>query len=84
MKTDRVLLAEWLGDSTDSYNDIPWPMVHEWAGYDVVRWINQQDYTRCQMILEKDPNPLHTGVQRLYAEFYDSALRTEFALRFAK
>ena len=54
MKTERVFLCEWLGDYTDGYNDIPWPMVHEWVGYDAVRWINSQDYSRVQLILEKD------------------------------
>jgi hypothetical protein len=84
MKHDRVFLAEWLGDTTDGYNDIPWPMVHEWAGHDCIRWINGQNYNRCQLILEKDIDPLKTGMQKLYAEFYDPALRTEFALRFGK
>ena len=84
MKTERVFLCEWLGDYTDGYNDIPWPMVHEWVGYDAVRWINSQDYSRVQLILEKDASPLNAGIQRLYAEFYVPALRSEFALRFAK
>ena len=59
-------------------------MVHEWVGYDAVRWINSQDYSRVQLILEKDTSPLNAGIQRLYAEFYVPALRSEFALRFAK
>ncbi len=84
MKSDRVLLCEWVGDSTDGYNDIPWPMVHEWVGYDTIRWINGQNYHHCQLILEKNSSPLYTGIQKLYAEFYDPKLRTEFALRFAK
>lgn len=84
MKSDRVFLCEWLGDTADGYNDIPWPMVHEWVGYDAIRWINSQNYNHCQLILEKNSSPLHTGFQKLYAEFYDPKLRTEFALRFAK
>lgn len=83
MKVDRVFLCEWLGDNTDGYNDIPWPMVHEWVGYDVVRWLNRQDPIRCQMILEKDTG-INSGMQKLYAEFYDPKLRTEFALIHAK
>jgi hypothetical protein len=59
-------------------------MVHEWVGYDAVRWINGQDHCYAQLILEKDANPLNAGMQRLYAEFYVPALRSEFALRFAK
>lgn len=84
MKNDRVLLAEWLGDYTDGYNDIPWPLIHERAGSAVIRWLNQQDYTEVQMILEKGEGGGRTGQQRLYAEFYLPALRTEFALKFAK
>lgn len=84
MKSDRVLLAEWLGDYTDSYNDIPWPLVHERAGSDAIRWLNQQDHTEVQMILEKGEGGGRTGQQRLYAEFYLPILRTEFALKFNK
>ena len=84
MKNDRVLLCEWLGDTTDGYNDIPWPMVHEWAGYEAVRWINAQNYHHCQLILEKGTGLYDTGMQKLYVEFYQPALRSEFALRFAK
>jgi len=83
MKSDRVFLAEWLGDPTDGYNDIPWPMVHEWAGYEAIRWINSQNHTDVQMILERGTDFSH-GFIKLYAEFYTPALRTEFALRFAK
>lgn len=83
MKSDRVLLAEWLGDSTDGYTDIPWPLIHDRAGDEIVRWLNQQDLSGCQMILEK-ASGVSTGKQRLYAEFYQPALRTEFALRFGK
>lgn len=84
MKTERVFLAEWLGDPTDGYNDIPWPMVHEWVGHEAVRWINRQDYTKAQMILEKSTDPTDVGIQKLYVEFYVPSLRSEFALRFAK
>lgn len=83
MKNDRVMLAEWLGDYTDGYNDIPWPMVHEWAGYETIRWINQKPHTEVQLILEKEQG-LNAGMQRLYAEFYVPSMRTEFALRFNK
>jgi hypothetical protein len=84
MKTERVFLSEWLGDTTDSYNDIPWPMVHEWVGYDCIRWINSQNYNDCQLVLEKGSGLQDAGIQRLYVEFFTPSLRTEFALRFAK
>lgn len=83
MKNERVFLCEWLGDSTDGYNDIPWPMVHEWVGYDCIRWLNSQNHLDCQLILEKGKDFSH-GFMKLYAEFYSEKLRTEFALRFAK
>jgi len=83
MKNEKVMLAEWLGDYTDGYNDIPWPMVHDRAGYETIRWINQKSHTEVQLILEKDTG-INAGMQRLYAEFYTPELRTEFALRFDK
>lgn len=82
MKNDKVFLAEWLGDYTDGYIDIPWPMVHDIVGNDLIKWLNSHPYDHVQMILEKDP--LDKAKQRLYAEFYVPALRSEFALRFAK
>ena len=83
MKCERVFLCEWLGDSTDGYNDIPWPMVHEWVGSECIQWINRQRHTDCQMIIEKGRDFNH-GFIRLYVEFFKDSLRTEFALRFAK
>ena len=81
MKNDRVKLAAWLGDYTDGYVDIPWPLVHDQAGADVISWINSRDHVKCQMILEKLPDG---ASQELWAEFYDPKLYTEFVLRFAK
>lgn len=83
MKNNKVFLAEWLGDSTDSYNDIPWPMIHEWVGYETIRWINSRNHDDCQLILEKSIG-LNDGFIKLYVEFYRPELRSEFALRFAK
>ena len=83
METNRVFLCEWLGNHTDGYDDIPWSMVHECAGYDVIRWLKQQDHDDCRLILERGTY-FSYGFIKLYAEFYTSALRTEFALRFAK
>lgn len=84
MKNDKIFLCEWLGDTTDGYNDIPWPMVHEWVGYDCIRWINGQNHADCQLVLEKSTGLYDAGMQRLYVEFFTPGLRTEFALRFAK
>jgi hypothetical protein len=83
MKNERVFLAEWLGDYTDGYNDIPWPMVHEWAGYECIRWINSQNVNDVQLVLEKQPG-MSSGIFQLYVEFFRPSLRSEFALRFAK
>lgn len=83
MKNDRVFLCEWMGDVTDGYNDIPWPMVHEWVGHDTIRWLNQQRHLDCQLMLEKSTDSFK-GFMKLYAEFYNPAIRTEFAIRFAK
>jgi hypothetical protein len=83
MKNDRVFLAEWLGDSADGYNDIPWPLIHEHVGNDAVRWLNSQSPDRVQMVLERGTD-FSSGRFKLYAEFFQPALRSEFALRFAK
>ena len=80
MKSDRVFLHNWKVDSADEYVDIPWPLVHKCAGAELVSWLNSRDHTEAQMILEKTSD----GWQTLWAEFYDSKIRTEFALRFAK
>lgn len=81
MRSERVFLAEWLGD--DEYTDIPWPMVHEWVGHDAVKWLNSQKHHHCQLVLEKNTG-FSSNVCKLYAEFYRRELRMEFALRFAK
>lgn len=83
MKTNRVFLYEWLGDGTDGYNDIPWPRVHEQVGNEAMRWINDQDHSEVQLILEKQTG-FATGQQKLWVEFYQPRLRTEFALRFGR
>lgn len=80
MKSDLIYLAEWDGYQGDDYVDIPWPKVHQLIGNEQIRWIQGQDTTKCQLLLDSTP----TGIHRLYVEFYDSALRTEYALRFAK
>jgi hypothetical protein len=81
MKFERVQLAQWIGDITDGYIDIPWPLVHHQAGSDEIAWLNLQDPVNCQMILDKDQDGT---VRTLWAEFYSATLRTEYALRFGK
>jgi hypothetical protein len=81
MKCQRVFLARWLADYTDSYVDIPWPEVHRQSNSAVINWINQQDPTVCQMIMDREEN----GSQRsLWAEFYQPRTYTEYLLRFAQ
>lgn len=82
MKNNKLKLAEWLGDYTDGYVDIPWPLVHEQAGSEEIRWLNQQDPVDCQMILHK--NPKDQAQQSLWAEFYKEQKLTEYCIRFAK
>ena len=83
MKNDRVFLAEWFGEYSDNYHDIPWPMVHEWVGHDAIRWINSQNMHDAQLIIEQGTD-FSTGIVKLYVEFFRPSLRSEFALRFAK
>jgi hypothetical protein len=82
MKTNRVKLAEWLGDYTDGYVDIPWPLVHGQAGDEQIRWLNKQDPSHVQMVLEKEKD--EPAQQTLWAEFYRPETHIEYALRFAK
>jgi hypothetical protein len=80
MRSNRIFLHNWQGDYTDGYVDIPWPLIHQVTGSEIINWLNRQDPIDVQMILEKTDD----GWQSLWAEFYRDELRTEFALRFAK
>lgn len=81
MRSDRIKLAEWIGDVTDSYVDIPWPLVHKQAGSEIISWLTKQDHIQCQMILDKKKD---SAIQSLWAEFYDANLRAECDLKFGK
>jgi hypothetical protein len=74
-------LALWIGDITDGYVDRPWPEVHNQAGSAVINWLNQQDPTKCQIIMDKEQDG---SVRSLWAEFYNENLRLEYALRFGQ
>ena len=81
MKCDRVKLADWLGDLTDGYVDIPWPQVHEQAGREEVNWLLNQDPMHCQLIMDKEQDG---ALRSLWAEFYIESLRLQYALKFGK
>lgn len=74
MKSSRVKLAEWIS-SKNTYIDIPWPLVHNQAGIENIKWLNQQDPINVQIILEKREK---TGTQVLWAEFYKEYLLYEY------
>lgn len=74
MKSSRVKLAEWFS-SFDPCIDIPWPVVHEQAGIENIKWLNSQDPINAQMVLEKRNE---TGAQVLWAEFYNEQLLFEY------
>jgi hypothetical protein len=80
MKNSRVFLHNWQGDPADRYLDIPWPLIHQVSGTEMIAWLDQQDVSHVQMVLDRTAD----GWQTLWAEFYDDKTRTEFALRFAK
>ncbi len=80
MKSNRIFIHNWQGDSTDEFVDIPWPLIHKVADTEMVNWLTAKEHTQAQMILEKTSD----GWQTLWAEIYDPKARTEFALRFAK
>jgi hypothetical protein len=79
MKSSTVALAEWQGLDTDGYIDIPWPRVHRQAGRDTVAWLEHQDWTRVQMMVNNTD-----GHCQLVAEFFCDQTRCEFALRFGR
>lgn len=83
MKNERVLIAEWLDTCADEFIDIPWPLIHQIAGHEIIQWINDYPTDCVQMVLEKMPDE-NAGIKRLYVEFYQDVLRSEFALKFAK
>ena len=80
MKSDKIKIAEWLGDYTDGYVDIPWPEVQKQAGNEIIKWVNSLPTDRAQLILEKTPD----AIQSLWIEFFDHNLRIECALRFSR
>lgn len=82
MKSERIYLAKWQGNVDEEHGavDIPWPKVHQLIGNEQIRWIQNQGFDRCQLVLDTTA----AGVHKLYAEFYDHTLRVEYALRFAK
>lgn len=85
MKSEKVLLCRWRceGWEEELNNDIPWPLIHEKTGNEIIRWINNQDHVNCQLILEKNTS-FAMNTNSLFVEFYNPKLRTEFAIRFAK
>lgn len=74
MKSSKVKLAEWLSERT-SYIDIPWPLVHDQAGIENIKWLNSQDPFDVQIVLERREK---TGTQILWAEFYKENLLYEY------
>lgn len=79
MKSERIKIAEWLGEYSDGYVDIPWPSVQQQAGSEIIKWINSVPANKAQLILEKTPE----AIQSLWIEFYDHNLRIECALKFS-
>jgi hypothetical protein len=75
MKNKRVELYKWLPQEGETI-EIDWPKVHKTIGLEQTKWLLDQNYDRCQLILER------TGVYcRLVAEFFDEKLELEYRLR---
>lgn len=79
MKHDRIKLAQWQGSTGDQYVDIPWPQVHAQASSAAIDWLNRQDSTHCQLMLETV-----NQFQSLWAEFYNSTVFAEYTEKFGK
>jgi hypothetical protein len=80
MKNKRVFLHNWQGDCTDGYVDIPWPLIHQIVGSEQITWLQNQEISGAQLILDKTAD----GWQSLWAEFYSDKVHLEYILRFAK
>ena len=72
MKAWRTTLVKW--SKTDSL-DVDWPWVHQQVGESRIGWINQQNPTKCQLVIEHTLN--HT---QLSVEFYDAVLWNQWVI----
>jgi hypothetical protein len=82
MKNERILLAQWSENDLEKNINIPWPLVHKQSSIEEIVWLQKQDSRHVQIILEKSSRKTNTN--SLWAEFYDTDIRKEFALYFAK
>jgi hypothetical protein len=76
MKTNRVVLADWI--STDLYIDIDWTAVHKKLGLDQLDWLLSLPPDQCQLVLDK-----HEVNNKLVAEFYDERTLLAYHLMWA-
>jgi hypothetical protein len=75
MKNKRVELYKWLPQEGETI-EIDWPKVHKTIGLEQTKWLLDQNYDRCQLILERTDQYC-----RLVAEFFDETLELEYRLR---
>lgn len=76
MKCERVQLLTWHSSSVNI--DVPWPEVHRAVGSAAVTWLNCQDSTSVQLIVDQDAK----GSAQLWAEFYQLTQYHEYCERF--
>lgn len=78
MKTSKIELLKWLPSEGETI-EIDWPKVHKTIGLEHTKWLLGQDYSDCQLVLER--NDMYC---RLVAEFYDDKTLTTYHLMWAK
>jgi hypothetical protein len=83
MKTHRFKLAEWQAEESNfcEYLDIDWPEVHRQAGLDHIQWLQQQDPSQCQLVVETKSRK---NTRSLSAEIYSDSLAIAYHLMWAK
>lgn len=78
MKSKKVELYKWLPLEGENI-EIDWPKVHKTIGLDQTKWLLEQSYDHCQLVLER-----RDMYCRLVAEFYDEQVLTLYHLMWAK
>ena len=76
MKSKKVELMSWQYNPTFDTNDIDWPKLHKMIGIDRTKWILEQSFNDCQMILERKDAEM-----AVVAEFYNERTELEYHLR---
>ena len=76
MKSKKIELLSWTQSPDFNDTDIDWPKLHKMIGLDRTKWILEQDYSDCQMVLERKQSEM-----TVVAEFFNERTELEYHLR---